>query len=123
MEQRRLFEARSQSDFAANYGVAGPSNTVDYYTRQRLLAKIAGNTTNRSNVFIVWITVGFFDGYQPDAVNFPSVIQVGSEMDPTGNSRRRGFFIVDRTLLEDAWNPTTGTYDFRKFVQYRKTVQ
>ena len=36
---------------------------------------------------------------------------------------RRGFFIVDRTLLEDAWSPTMGTYDFRKFVQYRKTIQ
>jgi len=117
LEQRRLFEARSQTDFASS----ATGNTVDYYTRQRLLAKIAGNTTNRSNVFIVWISVGFFEGYQPDPVNSPGVIQVGAQM--ADQPPRRGFFIVDRTLLEDAWNPTTGTYDFRKFVQYRKTIQ
>ena len=42
--------------------------------------------------------------------------------------RRRGFFIVDRTLVEDGYvpeNPPTavGTFDFRKFIIYRKTIQ
>ena len=94
--------------------------------------KFSGNTTPRSNVFLVWVTVGFFEGYQPDSVNFPTAIQVGAEM--TDQPRRRGFFVVDRSLLEDAWIapqydvnnnllPNTGIYDFKKFVQYRKTVQ
>jgi hypothetical protein len=117
LEKRRLFEARAAADFASS----GGTNSVDYYTRQRLLAKISGNTTNRSNVFLVWISVGFFEGYQPDPVNNPGVVQIGAQM--TDQKVRRGFFLVDRTLLEDAWSPTMGTYDFRKFVQYRKTLQ
>ena len=52
----------------------------------------------------------------------PGVTQIGSEI-TTPATRSRGFFIVDRSQLEDAWNATTGTYDFRKFVQYRKIIQ
>jgi hypothetical protein len=118
LDQRRLFEARTNADRTSS-GAGGPEE-IDYYARQRLLSKIAGNTTNRSNVFIVWITIGFFDGLQ-DPAN-PGVTQIGSEIS-TPATRRRGFFIVDRSLLEDAWNSTTGTYDFRKFVQYRKILQ
>jgi hypothetical protein len=119
LDQRQIFEARTNNDRTSVSGASG--NTVDFYTRNRLLSKIAGNTTNRSNVFIVWITIGFFEGYQYDAVNTPGLIQIGAEM--TDQTRRRGFFVVDRTMLEDAWNATTGTYDFRKFVQYRKIIQ
>jgi len=123
MEQRRLFEARTQADLVSLNQTYGSSqhNTVDFYTQQRLLAKISGNTTPRSNVFIVWLTVGFFEANQPDPVNNPGVVQIGAEM--TDQTRRRGFFIVDRSLLEDAWNPAAQTYDFRKFIQYRKTIQ
>jgi hypothetical protein len=119
LDQRQLFEARNNNDRTSSG--SGNSNTVDYYTRNRLLSKIAGNTTNRSNVFIVWISIGFFDGYQFDAVNAPNLIQIGGQQ--TDQTTRRGFFIVDRSVLEDAWNATTGTYDFRKFVQYRKIIQ
>ena len=69
---------------------------------------------------VVWISIGFFEGYQ-DPANFPGITQIGQKMIDVPN--RRGFFIVDRSQLEDAWNATTGTYDFRKFVQYRKIIQ
>lgn len=119
LNQRRLFEARSQTDLTAT------GNTIDYYTRQRLLSKIAGNTTQRSNVFLVWVSVGFFEAYQPDPNN-PAVVQIGAEM--TDQARRRGFFVVDRSMLEDAWvpdftNPANGYFDYSKFIQYRKTLQ
>jgi hypothetical protein len=117
LDQRRLFEARTELDRISQGGTA----SVDYYTRNRILSKIAGNTTNRSNVFAVWLTVGFFEGYKPDPVNNPNVVQIGAEM--TDQTRRRGFYVVDRSVLEDAWNSTTGTYDFHKFIQYRKTIQ
>ena len=126
LDKRGLFEARTQTDLSSQ---AGNTNTIDYYTRQRLLSKIAGNTTQRSNVFLVWITVGFFEAYQPNSVNpaiDPSVIQIGAEM--TDQTRRRGFFVVDRSVLEDAWvpdltNPQNGYFDYSKFIQYRKTIQ
>lgn len=120
LSQRRLFEARTQNDLAT--GSAVGKNNIDYYTRQRLLSKISNNTTNRSNVFIVWISVGFFEAYQNLAADpTGNVIQIGAKM--TDQTDRRGFFIVDRTLLEDAYNQQTGTFDFHKFIQYRKTIQ
>jgi hypothetical protein len=117
LEQRGLFEARPLTDTVTQTG----ADAVDYYTRQRLLSKIAGNTTNRSNVFIVWVTIGFFEGFQPDPANL-STVQIGQEMS-TPATRRRKFFIVDRSQLEDAWNSTTGTYDFHKFITYEKMLQ
>jgi len=40
----------------------------------------------------------------------------------------RGFFVVDRSMLEDAWvpdfnNPQNGYFDYSKFILYRKTLQ
>ncbi len=96
-KNRRLFESPAAADLASN----GGTNSVDYYTRNRLLSKIAGNTTNRSNVFIVWISVGVLRRHQPDSVNFPGVVQVGGQM--ADQPVRRGFFIVDRTL--SGWTP------------------
>jgi len=123
LETRGLFEARTKSDLVTA-AQANP-NSVDYYTRQRLLSKIAGNTTQRSNVFLAWITVGFFEGYQPNP-NRADVIQIGAEM--TDQPRRRGFFVIDRSLLEEAWvpdntNPQNGYFDYSKFILYRKTLQ
>jgi len=115
---RRLFEARIAADLQPN------QNLVDYHTRHRLLAKVANQSTNRSHVFFCWITVGFFQAYQPDPNN-PDVVVIGKEL--TDQQRRRGFFVVDRSLLEDAYEPAQnpanpGTFDFRKFVQYRQTL-
>src|SRR4029079_13498029 len=75
-DKRGLFEARSQADLSSQNGAGG--NIIDYHTRQRLLSQIAGNTTQRSSVFIVWITVGFFDVYQPSA----DPANAGSNIDP-----------------------------------------
>jgi len=118
---RRLFEARSQADLSVG--------EVDLQARHRLLGKVANNSTTRGNVFLVWMSVGFFDAVFPDPQN-PALVQIGAELED--QSRRRGFFVVDRSLLEDAYVPPTytntgtqmpGTFDFRKFVQYRRTLQ
>jgi hypothetical protein len=118
---RRLFEARSQADKTVG--------EIDLPSRNRLLAKVANNSTNRGHVFLVWMSVGFFEAVFPDPQN-PAIVQVGAELED--QSRRRGFFVVDRSLLEDAYIPPQqgsngqvipGTFDFRKFVQYRRTMQ
>ena len=118
---RRLFEARSQADLAVG--------DIDLPSRNRLLAKVANNSTNRGHVFLVWMSVGFFDAVFPDPQN-PAIVQVGAELED--QPRRRGFFVVDRSLLEEAYippgtgsngQPSPGTFDFRKFVQYRRTMQ
>lgn len=73
LPSRRLFELGTPNE---RYGTTGMDeleqveDQVDFYTRNRLLSKIAGNTTNRSNVFFVFIQVDYFeaveDQYGPD---------------------------------------------------------
>lgn len=61
----------------------------DYDIRQRL-----GNlVTNRSNVYAVWITVGFFE---IDPTTGKPTTEMGAE-DGTAQ-RHRGFFLVDRSI-------------------------
>jgi len=67
------------------------------WRRNELLSKIASNTTSRSNVFGVWITVGYFR-VEPGTENLLVPLlheEVGST---TGTQRRhRMFAILDRT--------------------------
>jgi hypothetical protein len=76
---------------------------------EELLKKIAGNVTTRSNVFAVYITVGFFEVRRPQAPGDPEgdayqPVKLGRELNPP---RRHKFFaIVDRTNLSlDINNP------------------
>ena len=116
-DYRRLWEARSLADKT--------SSTVDPVSRQRLLGKVVNNSSTRSHVFMVWMTVGFFDAIFPEPHN-PAIVQVGQELED--QPRRRGFFVVDRSLLEDAVIPPAQPgqpplFDFRKFIQYRRELR
>jgi hypothetical protein len=86
---------------------------------------VVNNSTTRSHVFMVWMTVGFFDAIYPEPHN-PAIVQVGQELED--QSRRRGFFVIDRSLLEEALVPPSQpgqppTFDFRKFIQYRRELR
>jgi hypothetical protein len=108
-QQRQIFEARGLLDVS--------SGQVDHYTRYRLLRKMANNSTTRSNVFIVWLTVQNFEAV-PNSNNEFTIGDVLS-----GSPPQRGFFVVDRSLPEQAYNQQTGNYNYSKFVVYRKTLQ
>lgn len=108
-EARRMFEARIAGD---------TNNTVDFSTQKRLLSKISGNTTTRSNVFMVWVTVGFFQAVET-APGGP--VQIGAEL--SGASRYRGFFVIDRSDLENGFNQQSKKFDYSKFIIYRQTLQ
>lgn len=112
-DRRGLFEARASADRPSS----GGGDVVDALTRHRLLRKVYNNTTTRSNVFVVWISTRFFE-----AIEQPTgEVQIGDVLQ--GTPDHRGFFIVDRSLPEAAYNGNSGKFDFRKFVQYRKTLQ
>jgi hypothetical protein len=57
------------------------------YFRYRTMSDIAERTTTRSNVFAVWVTVGYFDITNPAAPVEVSPIV-----------RNRGFYIFDRSI-------------------------
>jgi len=71
------------------------------YFRYLGLQKLGNTVTTRSNVYAVWITVGYFEveeiAMQP---RFPDGYQLGAELgSDTGNiQRHRAFYMIDRSI-------------------------
>lgn len=125
-QRRQLFEARTASDL-------GGTDQIDFHSQHRLLSKIANNSTTKSHVFVIWIGVQFHKVTEINPGTPNAYYQVGEQLTynsgnpiaPDNDPRftpRRGFFVVDRSLLEEAYDPNTRKFDFRKFVVFRKTI-
>lgn len=87
--------------FAAS--IATPYNSSDRnpYFRYLPLQKLGNLVTTRSNVYAVWITVGYFEVQQgPVDLAHPDGFRLGRELgSETGEvQRHRAFYLFDRTI-------------------------
>lgn len=104
------------------FEVGLPSQSSPYRSFE-MFAKLANNTTTRSNTFAVWVTVGYFEvlqdtratvySYDPANPTGPPIVvanpnfgqfnRLGAEIDRTigRHKRHRMFAIVDRTVLDN----------------------
>lgn len=103
--------------FEASYSPNTATDAVDLHTRHRLLRKVSNNSTTRSNVFTVWVSVGLFE-----ATKTGNDVQIGGPINGTGEPTFRGFFVVDRSLPEQGLDQT-GSFNFQRFIKYRKTIR
>ena len=91
--------------------------------RRQLLTKVMNNTTTRSNVFFAFIQVQFHEAYEDPSTG---AIRVGGRIDLNGDGIRddghRGFFVIDRSAAEEAYDTKTGTFDWRQLVKHRLTI-
>ena len=127
-DDRRLFEIGTANDFT----VRGTNDTayrnanrnarpIETPVRHKLLSKIAGNTTTRSHAFVVFMSVGFFEAREMSGGG----VRIGGKLsgDPSDAADHRGVFVVNRALIDDAFNPSTGQIDWNKLVESRLTVK
>jgi hypothetical protein len=137
--RRRLFELGTNGEHTAS--------TWDYATKQRLLSRLIGNTTTRSNVFFVWIQVDFFQAKDvgPSLLPTPDtgVVRVGAKLGSPGvpgtSPAYRGFFVIDRSqalpLVTPQYlpttDPTTGkfifsfnqSFNYQSLILYQQRIQ
>ena len=100
--KRRLFELGTQDQHN--------NRSIDHHTRHRLLSRIAGNTTTRSNVFFVFMQVDWFEAHRDRTTGH---VRIGAKLETA--DPQRSFFVVDRSraleYLQPQHIPRNGTYN------------
>ena len=114
VSNRRLFELGTDTE--------SNSGAVDSHARYRLLSKLMNNATTRSNVFFVYLTVQFHEAHED---SLTGAVRIGGRFDLDGdgdpaNDGHRGFFIIDRSDIERAFQDNT--FKWQDVVKYELTI-
>jgi hypothetical protein len=102
INSRRMFQAPSQGQIGNAMPPAAPKpRDVTYhpFLSNEMLFKIGGNITTKSNVFAVWLTVGFFEVVDDPSTGRTNILGEEIGQSQGGVTRYRFFSIVDRTQL------------------------
>jgi len=93
--------------------------------RHQVLSKIMNNTTTVSNCFIVYGVAAYFEAYEDPTTG---LIQVGGryDLDADGdpaNDEQRAVYIIDRTEAFNAYDPGSGSFDWKRLVKSQLTIK
>ncbi|MFP6762840.1 MAG: hypothetical protein VB858_04460, partial [Planctomycetaceae bacterium] len=109
--------------FDTGTNLGGNNAGTNYYLKNRLLSKLQGNVTTRSNGFFVFLTVRFHE-----VDDTTGAVRIGGQYDlnqdgaVNGDDEHRGFFVLDRSDAEKAYDPGTGTFRWKDIVKHRVTI-
>lgn len=127
--QRTLFELGDQGQ------------ALDHSVKYRMLEKVINNSTTRSNVFLIFIQVDFFEAAKVKDPNTGlEVVRVGGKL--SDSPEYRGFFVVDRSKAQyllgtgdfpQAFTDSVDTqtkfnysfnqgFDFHQLILHRQTI-
>lgn len=101
-------------------------NNIDQHNRRRILSKILSNATTRSNAFYVFVHVQFHVVYEHLDADGNAHFRVGGRIDLNTDGKlddgHRGFFVLDRSDAEEAYDSRTGKFDWKHLVKHRLTI-
>jgi hypothetical protein len=89
------------------------ATNLDHHTRDRILSKVANNSTYKSHVYYVWMAVGYFEAHETTVagVRYP---QIGARI--TDLPIHRKFMMVDLSKIDNAYDATTNTLNYKSFI-------
>jgi hypothetical protein len=111
--------------FDTGVQLGGNNSSTNYYLKNRLLSKLTGNTTTRSNVFFVYLTVRFHEVYEDPATGAARIggrFDLNDDGDGGLNDEHRALFVLDRSDAEKAYEPATGTFRWEEIVKHRVPI-
>lgn len=106
--RKRLFEPKNDFPAVGAPQQFDPRANDHPFVRQWFLRKNVSNFTTRSNVFAVFVTVGFFEVVDDSDATKPP--KLGKEIGRAEGRqvRHRMFAVIDRSNLSVAFDPATG---------------
>ncbi len=118
--------ASSRGLFDIGTAADANSNNIDQHNRRRILSKILGNSTTRSNAFYVFVHVQFHEVHEHLDAGGNAHFRVGGRIDLNTDGKlddgHRGFFVLDRSDAEEAYDSRTGKFDWKHLVKHRLTI-